>query len=182
MYEDVLPAFCAAALGVELRDDPRYEWAVRRRIPRCHTARIARVIGCRARVRRQVLLLWTVPAYVVCEIVSTWWLIRMSSRLQPPATGSGRPARAAALDLAGVCEIVYTRLVYVVFLMQIRLLSTIPLFGLEKGLTLLLSALIHAYDPRDANARPSGLPALCARACALPAPRRAGTTRSSRRG
>jgi len=77
---------------------------------------------------------------------------------------------------------VYTRLVYVVFHMQIRLLSTIPLFGLEKGLTLLLSALIHAYDPRDANARPSGLPALCARACALPAPRRAGTTRSSRRG
>ena len=55
-------------------------------------------------------------------------------------------ARSAALDLAGVCEIVYTRLVYVVFLVQIRLLSTIPLLGLEKGLTLLLSALIHAYD------------------------------------
>ena len=66
-----LPTLCTAALGVELRGDARYEWAV--------------------------LLCWTVPAYVVCEIVSTWWLIRMAGRLQPPDKGPGaRSALAAA--------------------------------------------------------------------------------------
>lgn len=118
MYEEGVPALCRLAFDVELRDDYRYQLAI--------------------------LVLWTGPAYVVCEIVSTSWHYKMAQRMATsPAAGveGGGP-------LEGFAEMMMTRLVYIVFLVQVgalrRLLGGFPFVG--TGVTLLLSALLHAYD------------------------------------
>ena len=101
-----LPALIHASTGVSLADDWRYEWAV--------------------------LLLWTVPAYVVCEIISTSWHYKMASRMSAETAPAGPAADATAggggvrgggggprsLGAPAVLEIVYSRLVYVAFLLQ----------------------------------------------------------------
>ena len=101
-----LPALIHTSTGVSLADDWRYEWAV--------------------------LLLWTVPAYVVCEIISTSWHYKMASRMSAETASAGPTADAAtggggvrgggggprSLGTPAVLEIVYSRLVYVAFLLQ----------------------------------------------------------------
>ena len=46
--------------------------------------------------------------------------------------------------MVSFASIVYTRLIYLVFVLQIRLICQLPLVG--PLLTLVLSALLHAYD------------------------------------
>jgi len=95
-----------------------------------------------------VLLLWTLPAYLVCEIVSTTWQLRMHSEMAsraelararetessaevasraqgvtpgdntPGEGGRGQSGGAAASDSA--LSLVYGRLIYIAFLMQVQ--------------------------------------------------------------
>ena len=61
-----------------------------------------------------MLLLWTVPAYLVCEVVSTSWHIRMAQRMAATTDGGGG---GDSIQLAA--DVIYTRLVYVAFLLQV---------------------------------------------------------------
>lgn len=116
-YEVALPALCRRALNVELVDEPRYEVAV--------------------------LLLWSLPAYLVCEVVSTMWHCKMSNAMSPAALK--QRTRAAEKSTTGrVFELLYARLVYVAFMLQLRLLCRLPIVG--SVATLVLSSLLHAYD------------------------------------
>ena len=146
IYEHALPALCRATLGVELHGDWRYEYAI--------------------------LLMWTLPAYLVCELVSTSWHYKMAQKMSAtsqlyraalrgvaPAASAAGPHVPRAGDLAAaaaaaagspvqqVASVVYTRLVYIAFLLQIKLLAAmLPVPALGVGVTLLLSALVHSYD------------------------------------
>ena len=120
-YEVALPALCRRALNVELVDEPRYEVAV--------------------------LLLWSLPAYLVCEVVSTMWHCKMSNAMSPAMTPAAlkQRTRAAEKSTTGrVFELLYARLVYVAFMLQLRLLCRLPIVG--SVATLVLSSLLHAYD------------------------------------
>ena len=76
----------------------------------------------------------------------------------PPATAAGphvpRAAELAAAAAASagspsqqVASVLYTRLVYIAFLLQIKLLGALlPFPALGVAATLLLSALVHSYD------------------------------------
>ena len=64
--------------------------------------------------------------------------------------GSAAAAQAPAGDtggsdaMIGIAGLVYTRLIYIIFCIQLKLLCSLPLVG--PLLTLVLSSLLHAYD------------------------------------
>jgi len=132
VYEKVLPRLCVSLLGVHLLGDWKYELAI--------------------------VVLWAVPAYVICEIVSTTLLFKMAKQMAtatpppppPPRAGGGGGAAAGvtggeeAGGMVSFTSIVYTRLIYIVFVLQIRLICGVPFIG--PMLALVLSALLHSYD------------------------------------
>ena len=141
VYEAGLPSACRALLGVELVGDWRYELAI--------------------------TLCWGAPIYLVGEIVSTQWQYKMALRLAkqhlraqerqedeaaaaapaaaPTAAAAAAPAAAAEEEggpMLAITSLIYTRLVYLAFLLQLQFLCSLPWVGVP--LTVLLSALLHA--------------------------------------
>ena len=109
-----------------------------------------------------VFFFWALPAYIVCEVVSAFWQIRMATRMHADDEAAAAAAAAAAIDpdsvdavrrraksdggggdpLEALTAVLYTRLVYVAFFIQVRLLGQIPYVG--RAASLVLSALIHS--------------------------------------
>lgn len=166
VYESLLPRLVLHVLGVRLADDWRYQTAI--------------------------LLLWSVPAYLICEIVTTSLQFKMAHRMVPPppqpssppapssgggdsgstaggpgvassgsgaagpgdggalAHGAGGAPRGEVADANGeglvfrLTSMAYTRLIYLAFVVQIRLLCGLPYVG--TLVAMVLSALLHAYD------------------------------------
>ena len=137
-YESILPEIFRHTLQIEVAADAWYKW--------------------------MVLLCWTIPAYLICEVISTYWHYRMykqmSSRFkQKPSTTASigisdtrfaasakvvSPSAASSTQPPAILALVYTRLVYVAFLFQVRLFCALPVIG--PAVTIILSALLHAYD------------------------------------
>lgn len=127
VYESLLPRLCEALLGVRL--GASYELAV--------------------------VICWSIPAYAVCEVVTTVIHIKMAkglSSFSPPREREGTQSAGAGTQVApagggaimGIAGLVYTRIIYVFFCVQLKVLCSLPLVG--TALTLVLSALLHAYD------------------------------------
>ena len=126
VYEKVLPRLCVSLLGVHLLGDWKYELAI--------------------------VVLWAVPAYVICEIVSTTLLFKMAKQMAtatpppppPPRAGGGGGAAAGvtggeeAGGMVSFTSIVYTRLIYIVFVLQVK--SPPAPATVQRGLASLLLA------------------------------------------
>ena len=131
VYEGPLPQLCDKLLGTSLIGDWRYDLAV--------------------------VTLWAAPAYVICEIVTTSLQYKMAKQMVAeaaavsPSGGSGgggvaalRAEKSEGDAMIMVASMAYTRFVYLAFVLQLRVLCALPFVG--TALTLVLSALLHAYD------------------------------------
>jgi len=99
--------------------------------------------------------LWVVPLVLTSKVVTALWFMEAADSVYQ---ASGRKKKAPGTKIAeGIADLIFSLIIYVVFMIQASLAKALPLEGVNSALHFLHLSLLHAWTAFEYKWYPMGI-------------------------